>query len=178
MQLEFYADLRDDSQSPSSNYGVDNDDIEYKQSPNSMEDTSNHIIYLEETMDTETSDSGEQKPEEQPELDEYIEAYKEKLDDITNDMLLRLETGDGNFISGLNKFIREYGKMKTSLCPTPVIAHSLHMFGKNDSKLYSIIMIGVRLSFMWLHVCIQSAIDSTKRQCSILRQVSLYGGSF
>ena len=30
MQLEFYADLRDDSQSPSSNYGVDNDYIEYK----------------------------------------------------------------------------------------------------------------------------------------------------
>ena len=27
MQLEFYADLRDDSQSPSSNYGADN--IEY-----------------------------------------------------------------------------------------------------------------------------------------------------
>ena len=78
-------------------------------------------------MDTETSDSGKQKPEEQPELDEYIEAYKEKLEDITNDMLLRLETGDGNFISGLNKFIREYRKMKTSLFPTPAIAHSLQM---------------------------------------------------
>ena len=77
-----------------------------------MED--NHITHLEETMDIETSDSGEQKAEEQPELDEYIEAYREKLDDITNDMLLRLETGD-NFVSGLNKFIQEYGKMKTSL---------------------------------------------------------------
>ena len=90
-----------------------------------MED--NHITYLEETMDIETSDSGEQKAEEQPELDEYIEAYRAKLDDITNDMLLRLETGDDNFVSGLNKFIREYRKMKTSLCPTPAIAHSLHV---------------------------------------------------
>ena len=85
-------------------------------------------------MDIETSDFGEQKAEEQPELDEYIEAYRAKLDDITNDMLLRLETGDDNFVSGLNKFIREYGKMKTSLCPTPAIAHSLHVFGKSDSK--------------------------------------------
>ena len=95
-----------------------------------MED--NHITHLEETMDTETSDSGEQKAEEQPELDEYTEAYRAyraKLDDIT-DMLLRLETGDGNFVSGLNKFIREYGKMKTSLCPTPAITHSLHIWKK------------------------------------------------
>ena len=92
-------------------------------------------------MDTETSDSGEQKSGEQPELDEYIEAYKEKLDDITNDMLLRLETGDGIFISGLNKFIWEYGKMKTSLCPTPATAHSLHIVGKNNRKLYSITSI-------------------------------------
>ena len=88
-----------------------------------MEDTSSHIIHLEETMGIETLDSGEQKLEEQPELDEYIEAYKEKFDDITNDTLLWLETGDGNFISGLNKFIQEYRKMKTSLCPTPEIAH-------------------------------------------------------
>ena len=72
-------------------------------------------------MDTETSleTSGEPKAEEPSELDQYVEAYKSKLNDITNDMLLRFETGDSNFISGLNRFIHEYGKMKTSLCPTP-----------------------------------------------------------
>jgi hypothetical protein len=86
MQLEFYADLRDDSQSPSSNYNcADDDNIGYKRSPSTMED--NHsITCLEETMDTETS--GEQTTEEQlqqSELDEYIEVYREKLKDITND---------------------------------------------------------------------------------------------
>ena len=78
-------------------------------------------------MDIETSDSGEQKAEEQPELDEY----RAKLDNITNHMLLRLETGDYNFVA-----IRIEQIYLSALLQQSLIHYT---FGKNDSECTSIL---------------------------------------
>lgn len=56
------------------------------------------------------------------------------LESITDDLLARVETGDGNMLSGLNSFIKMYKKLQSLTSPTPSIAHALHQFGKMDSK--------------------------------------------
>ena len=124
MHLEFYANLRDDSQSPSSTKNLNN----YGQNYCSTEGYTSSKVE-DPMIQRETS-----APEEESELSDHMQAYKEKLDTITGDILMRCQSGDCNFISGLNRFIREYGKMKASICPTPAIAHALHVFGKDDSK--------------------------------------------
>ena len=128
MHLDFYADLKDASTSPTNDpdHVIGEDESECLSS-STVED--NH-----QTSGIETKMFTDSNSEEQSELNKCIEAYKEKLFDIANDILMRVQTGDGNLISGLNRFIRQYGKIKSAICPTPVIAHALHTFGKEDSK--------------------------------------------
>ena len=119
MHLDFYADLKDASTSPTNDpdHVIVVDESECLSS-STVED--NH-----QTSGIETKMFTDSNLEEQSELDECIEAYKDKLFEIANDILMRVQTGDGNLISG------QYGKIKSA---TPVIAHALHTFGKEDSK--------------------------------------------
>ena len=118
------------TQSPSSTNNLNLDD-NYEQNYSSTEGSISSKV--EDAMiQRETS-----APEEESELSDHMQAYKEKLDTITGDILMRCQSGDCNF--GLtDSFVNmEYGKMKASICSTPAIVHALHMFGKDDSKFCS-----------------------------------------
>ena len=91
------------TQSPPST-NLDHDD-NYEQScycP-TKESTSSEVG--DEEMQRETSTA-----EQESELSDHIMVYKEKLDAITSDMLIRCQSGDCNLISGLNRFVCEYGR--------------------------------------------------------------------
>ena len=58
-----------------------------------------------------------------------------------DDLVVRAQSGDENILSGINKFICTYEKLKKSHCPSPSIAHGLHMFGKEDRKFLGFLLL-------------------------------------
>ena len=67
---------------------------------------------------------------------EQVEKIKQELDVIKEDVILKLQERDANFIAGVSTFIKTYKSMQqSSHAPTASVAHALHTFGKSDSKL-------------------------------------------
>ena len=63
---------------------------------------------------------------------ERIKSFRPALEDIINDLMLRVGKGDHNMIAGLSKFVKTYKKLQSG--PTAAISNALHNFGKSDSK--------------------------------------------
>ena len=93
MHLDFYANYRDDSESPSSpdNFNLANNcTILSEQSFSSTEEsTVVHTAIIQKHQHLKKS-----------ELNDHMQTYKEKLDTIIDDMLMICQSEDGNFIGG------------------------------------------------------------------------------
>lgn len=126
LDLNFYVNLREEVLPIPSNVKVDCEMQE-------KDERSCEVVHL--PADLSSSLDGEDFGTSTcKEWSDIIDSYRAKLSDITNDLLERAETGDGNLLSGLNSFIKVYKKMQGLTSSTPSIAHALHQFGKADSK--------------------------------------------
>ena len=143
MGIDFYADLCDTSKhecglnsatdhtttdkvhlSPS-----DSDTVHL--SPSDSDSDSVHLspsdTDLGDDMDLdETDDTGPWK--------ELLLSFQSQLLDTVDDMMERIQQGDHNMISGVNKFLKSYKGMLKSHSPSAAISYALHSFDKPDSK--------------------------------------------
>ena len=149
--LDFYADLRDTKtcQNPTDTSGttqdegtevMDLDGSNENYTDGSNEDYthgSNEGYYC--NSDHESTGSNENT--------EILAGYRASLSSITEDMLMRIETGGHSIISAVSKFIQRYSRLKDSHAPSPAIADALHMFGKTSSKFICIPLCVVLVRF-------------------------------
>ena len=63
---------------------------------------------------------------------ERIKSLRPALEDIINDLMLRVGKEDYNMIAALSRFVKTYKKVQSG--PTSAISNALHNFGKSDSK--------------------------------------------
>ena len=125
MEIDFYAHLRDTE--------VTHDTV---QSSANDYDINSHTptITSTETPRTEVVNHSHHTQKQADEWSQIIGTYKTKLNEITDDLILRLQKGDQNVTSGVSKFISMYTKLKASHSPSSAIGHALHMFAKEDSE--------------------------------------------
>ena len=102
MEIDFYAHLRDTEvtydtvQSSANDYDI-----------NSYTQT----ITSTETPRTEVVNHSHHTQKQADEWSQIIGTYKTKLNEITDDLILRLQKGDQNVTSGVSKFISMYTKL-------------------------------------------------------------------
>ena len=158
--LDFYADLRDTKtcQNPTDTSGttqdegtevMDLDGSNENYTDGSNEDYthgSNEGYYC--NSDHESTGSNENT--------EILAGYRASLSSITEDMLMRIETGDHSIISAVSKFIQRYSRLKDSHAPSPAMADALHMFGKTSSKFICIPLCVVLVRFHLIIVLVKN----------------------
>lgn len=125
LDLNFYAGLRDEPTSSSL--------AEMKLTTPISDSSNSNASHITDTGDPKHVCNVESSSDEWTSV---IHSFKNTLSGITEDILSRVETGDGNMLSGVNAFIKSYKQMQSLISPTPSIAHALHQFGKIDSKNY------------------------------------------
>ena len=138
MGIDFYADLCDTSKHECGLNAATDDSIIIADGkvylgssdsdtvhPSSSDADLGDDMDLDETDDPNTHDPWK----------ELLLSFQSQLLDTMDDMMDRLQQGDHNMISGVNKFLKTYKSMLKSHSPTATISYALHNFGKPDSKL-------------------------------------------
>ena len=132
MEAEFYADLTDTGAKESdlkllsaAANTTQNDENAHKDNDIHPDVSDNINTYMYDSEDP---------------WQQQLSHLKESLNEITSDIISRLEETNHNILSGVTKFIRTYNTMKESHSPTTTITYALHNFGRPDSE-FSLLLI-------------------------------------
>ena len=123
MEVDFYANLRDTEVTQDTIHSPQLSGDDYD-----VQSNNTGVLTSTETPSRDVINHSQCIQNQADEWSQIVGVYKTKLNEIIDDLILHLETGDQNIASGVNKFISMYAKLKASHSPTPAIGHALHMY--------------------------------------------------